>query len=87
MFPWQEADTDSERRICWRDTFDCCAIIKTTLLKSSEVMAVTSLKNGTSHLTFYPLYLVPVAAETNHPEPNGLKQNKLIILPSCVLDS
>lgn len=50
-------------------------------------MAVTSLKNGTSHLTFYPLYLVPVAVETNHPEPNGLKQNKLIILPSCVLDS
>lgn len=40
-------------------------------------MADTSLKNDTKHLTFYPLHLVPVAAVTNDPKPNGLKQNKL----------
>lgn len=32
--------------------FYCCEVIKITLLKFSEVMAITFLKNDTKHPTF-----------------------------------
>lgn len=48
---------------------------------------VTSLKNGTKPLDLLPTVWFLWLLRQITPKPNGLKQNKLIILPSCVLDS